>query len=271
MKYYAAVGDKRELSAVVVTPPVRALFSYFYYKNKIHEIHEFLNAGHEAFLDSGAFSVHNAGATVNIDDYCKFVIASKCPIFAGLDVIGNAEATKMNTKYMFDNYGLKAIPTFHMGSSLNDLEELVHGNYSYIALGGLAFAANTINHCDAVWHYILTHNPKLRVHGFGLTNLVLMERYPWYSIDSSSYNSCKRYGRQNILWNGLNMITVTEKKFWAILETMGYKNVEGMTNNERYMLYDMHSSQAYKLYVEHLGDLNKSKDFSYLTAQLKLF
>jgi len=271
MKYYAAVGDKRELSAVVVTPPVRALFSYFYYKNKIHEIHEFLNAGHEAFLDSGAFSVHNAGATVNIDDYCKFVIASKCPIFAGLDVIGNAEATKMNTKYMFDNYGLKAIPTFHMGSSLNDLEELVHGNYSYIALGGLAFAANTINHCDAVWHYILTHNPKLRVHGFAVTNVEIMRRYPWYSVDSSSYKSCRRFGRQGILWGDFNFTTVQEKQYWLMLETMGYKDIANLTNNERYFLYDYHSCQSYKILAAHLGEINKHKNFDYLNAQLKLF
>lgn len=270
MKYYAAVGDKRELAAVQVIPPVRALFSYHYYKNKVEEIQEFVQAGHEAFIDSGAFSAASVKAKIDIDDYCEFIQNTGATIYAGLDVIGDAKATAKNIEYMERVHKLNPIPTFHMGSKLDDLAELM--GYSYIALGGLVFSKNIEKHCDAVWSYILRENPKLKVHGFGLTNLEMMSRYPWYSVDSSSYKSCRRFGRQNILWGeNFEFRTVEEKEYWKILEAMGYPPILNMVNNERYFLYDLHSVQAYKTYAAHLTEVNKHKSFDYLTKQGKLF
>ena len=43
---------------------------------------------------------------------------------------------------------------------------------------------------DRIWGDHLTNSdgtPKIKVHGFGLTAIPLMERYPWYSVDSSSW------------------------------------------------------------------------------------
>lgn len=270
MKYYAAVGDKRELAAVKVLPPVRALFSYHYYKNKINEIQEFIKGGGECLIDSGAFSADSVGAEIDIDSYCNFIIDSGATLYAGLDVIGDAKATMKNVAYMERVHKLHPFPTFHMGSKLEDLYEMM--DYPYIALGGLVFSKNIVNHCDAVWSYILRENPKLKVHGFGVTNLEIMKRYPWYSVDSSSYKSCRRFGRQNILWGDeFEFKTVDEKEYWKILQSMGYPDPLNLTNNERYFLYDFHSVQSYKTYAAHLGEVNKHKKFDYLIAQQKLF
>lgn len=270
MKYYAAVGDKRELSAVQVLPPVRALFSYHYYKKKVNEIQEFIALGGEALIDSGAFSADSVGAEIDIDEYCIFIKQTGAILYAGLDVIGDAKATMKNVSYMKRVHKLNAFPTFHMGSKLEDLYEMM--DYPYIALGGLVFSKNIVNHCDAVWSYILRENPKLKVHGFGVTNLEIMARYPWYSVDSSSYKSCRRFGRQNILWgDGFEFKTIEEKEFWEILKQMGYPDPLGLTNNERYFLYDFHSVQSYKMYAAHLKEVNKHKKFDYLIAQQKLF
>lgn len=270
MKYYAAVGDKRELAAVQIIPPVRALFSYHYYKNKVEEIQEFVAANHEAFIDSGAFSAASLKVNIDIDDYCEFIIKTGATVYAGLDVIGDAKATAKNVDYMERVHKLSPIPTFHMGSKLDDLKELM--DYPYIALGGLVFSKNITNHCDRVWGYILNNNPKLRVHGFGLTNLEMMARYPWYSVDSSSYKSCRRFGRQSILWgDGFDFKTIEEKEYWKLLEQMGYKDMLGMVNNERYLIYDFFSCQSYKTYAAHLSEVNKHKSFEYLTKQLNLF
>lgn len=271
MKYYAAVGDKRELSAVVVMPPVRILFSYHYYKNKIEEIQECVAKNYEVFIDSGAFSADTVGAEIDIDEYCRFIINCGASMYAGLDVIGDAKSTMLNIKYMEETYGLKPLPTFHMGSTLEELKDVALGQYPYICLGGLVFSPGVVAHCDRVWAFILRENPKLKVHGFGLTNLDLMRRYPWHSIDSSSYKSCRRYGRQGILWDGFDFKTIPEKEYWKLLERQGYKNIEGLTNNERYFLYDFHSVQSYKLFAEHLGEVNKHRKFDFLTAQQELF
>lgn len=270
MKYYAAVGDQREISAVVVIPPVRMLCSFHYFKKKKELVKELVDKGYEIFIDSGAFSAHTQDVEINIDDYCSFIKFTGSGLYAGLDVIGDAKQTRLNTEYMIEKFGLNPIPTFHLGGEVEDLYRLF--DYPYIALGGLVFSSNIMKYCDEVWGRILREKPNLKVHGFGLTNLELMERYPWYSVDSSSYKGCRRFGRQSILWGeNFEFKTVQEKEYWLMLEQQGYKGIAELSNNERYFLYDFHSVQSYKIFAAHLKEVNKIKDFSYLTAQHKMF
>lgn len=287
MKYFAAVVNESEIEAACFQPPNCILASYHYFKSKIDLIKSCLEKNYEVFIDSGAFSAANSGKDINIDDYCKFIVETGVKTYAGLDVIGDAKQTRENTLYMIREYDLDPIPTFHMGSNLEDLKELVHGQYSYIALGGLVFSANVTNHCDAVWHYILTHNPKLRVHGFGLTNIELMKRYPWYSVDSSSFKSCKRYGRQGIIWKDFEFETFEETEYIQMLRKLGHdipdpvkmpkgispeeKAVITEANKKRWFLYDYYSVQSYKLYGAYLKELNKHRNFDHLKAQQTLF
>lgn len=286
MKYFAAVVNEDEINASCLMPPYCMLASYHYFKDKTDLIKQCLINNYDVFIDSGAFSAENSGKAIDIDAYCEYIIDTGVRTYAGLDVIGNAKKTRENTEYMINEYGLNPIPTFHLGSTLDDLKELVHGQYSYIALGGLVFSKGIMAHCDRVWHYILTHNKNLRVHGFGLTNVELMARYPWYSVDSSSFKSCKRFGRQNILWHGFDFKTFDEDKYIEILRSMGHDVPDRMPvkgkkgeeraevtamNKKRWFLYDFYSSQSFKLYAEHLAAINKIKDFSYLNAQQTLF
>lgn len=286
MKYYAAVVNEDEIKAATMQPPNCILASYHYFKTKTELIVDCLSKQYDVFIDSGAFSAENSGKEINIDDYCKYIIDTGVTTYAGLDVIGNAAKTLENTNYMVNEYGLNPIPTFHMGSSLDDLQELLDGNYHYIALGGLVFSSNVVNHCDKVWDYILKNDPNLKVHGFGLTNIELMKRYPWYSVDSSSFKSCKRFGRQGVIWNNFEFKTFDEEEYIQILRSIGHdvpdtqKKIKGdkaqneavtAANKQRWFLYDYYSVQSYKLYGAYLKELNKHRDFSYLTAQQSLF
>lgn len=268
MRYYSAVVSKDEVIATCFQPPYYILASYHYWKDKKDDLKEYIAKGYSVFIDSGAFSAGNSGKVIDIDDYCKFLVDINATIYASLDVMGDAEATLANYNYMVENYPLKPIPTFHMGSEIKYLKPLLE--FEYIALGGMVFSAGITNHCDEVWHYILTHKPKLKVHGFGLTNIELMKRYPWYSVDSSSFKSCKRFGRQNILWNGFQFKTFGEIEYLQMLEAEGF-DVVNMENKQKWFLYDSRSSQAYKMYAEHLKEINKRKSFDYLTDQQKLF
>ena len=50
---------------------------------------------------------------------------------------------------------------------------------------------------DRMWNDYLTDgsgNPRIKVHGFGITSIPLMERYPWYSCDSSSWIQATSFG-----------------------------------------------------------------------------
>jgi hypothetical protein len=268
MKYYSATTSIEEVDSVTIQPSYNILCSFHYWKKKSKIIKNYLEKGFDVFIDSGAFSSMNSNKIINIDNYCKFLINTNAIYYATLDVIGDAKATLKNHKYMIKEYGLNPIPTFHMGSKIKDLEPLME--YNYIALGGLVFSSGIMNHCDEVWHYILTNNPSIKVHGFGLTNIELMKRYPWHSVDSSSYLSCQKFGREKIIWNGLDFKTFEENDFIDFLKLKGY-DIKNKSKSELKRLYRYYSSQSYKIYAAHLNELNKIKSFNYLTQQTKLF
>jgi hypothetical protein len=268
MKYYAAVVNEQEIEASCLQPPKNILASYHYFKKKGELIKACLDKGYDVLIDSGAFSAENSKKAIDIDEYCKYLIDNKVATYAGLDVIGNAKGTMANIKYMEDKYNLRPIPTFHLGGDMDDLRAILH--YPYIALGGMVFSSGLERYLNEVWGIILKESPKIRVHGFGCTNIELMESYPWYSVDSSSFKGCKRFGRQQILWNGFEFITMKEDEYIEHLKKLGY-DVDNMDNKQKCFLYDYYSVQSYKLYGEHLKAVNKIKDFSYLTAQHKMF
>lgn len=282
MKYYTAVVSDDEINYATIIPPNNILASYHYFKNKIDVIRKSVFDGHDVFIDSGAFSAESLGKPIDIDDYCKFLKECGATYYASLDVIGNAKATMENYDYMVQKYGLKPILTFHMGSQMEDLDKVLKvPDLKYMALGGLVFSSGVTNHCDEVWAYILRNKPRIKVHGFGLTDIEAMKRYPWHSVDSSSYKSCRRFGRQNILFNGFDFKTIPEKEYLQILRRMGYdfpedtsdltKEEKTALNKRKYAAYDHHSAYSYKLFAQMLGERNKTRDFSYLTAVEKLF
>ena len=268
MIYYASVDKKSEIAAVTVTPPFNILASFHYYKNKAGEIKDLLARGVSLFIDSGAFSSESSGKPINIDDYIAFIKETGVSVYAGLDVIGDAGASMLNQKYM-EQAGLQPIPTFHLGSSLEDLKPILE-EYSYIAIGGAVYSAGVEEHLDNVWNYILNNKPSVKVHGFGLTNYEFMKRYPWYSIDSSTYKRLKRFGHQNILYGDFKFHIVNEAEYKQFLKTIGYK-VADMSRGELNFVYDYHSVQCYKQYAAYLTERNKRKDFSELSAQKTLF
>ena len=271
MKYYAACVDDNGINASCLLSPKRILLSYHYYKKKPKKVKELINNNIDVFIDSGAFSAMNSGKQIDIDDYCNFIIEVNAKYYASLDVIGNAKETLINHKYMINEYELNPIPTFHMGSKIQDLEPLLE--YDYIALGGLVFSSGIMHHCDEVWHYILSNKPNLRVHGFGLTNIELMGRYPWHSVDSSSFQSFRRFGRQNLFTNEFKFKSFSEIEFLDLLEKVYLFDKEELKNNNkmRWQLEEIFSTNSMKQYVSHLTELNKYRDFKHLTQQYKLF
>lgn len=149
------------------------------------------------FLDSGAFSAFTKGVEIDIDKYIDFIKEhiDYIDVYANLDVIGDAEATLENQKYM-EKAGLTPLPCFHVKEDFSYLKYYVD-NYDYIALGGVAQAGRQAQiWMDDCFDMICDDKgmPKCKVHGFAVTSLKLMLRYPWYSVDSTSWVITSRMG-----------------------------------------------------------------------------
>jgi hypothetical protein len=155
------------------------------------------------FLDSGAFSAWTKGIQINIDEYIAFIKKWKkyIEVYANLDVIGDAEGTYKNQKYM-EKRGLKPLPVFHLQDDFSWLEKYLKEGYDYIGIGGMAGKQTVGNRkyfLDRLWDRITDKNgyPIIKAHGFGMTSINLIVKFPWYSVDSTSWLNASRMG--NIL------------------------------------------------------------------------
>lgn len=186
------------------------LLESFHYIGRQRSVDMIREDGRQVFLDSGAFSMWSLGAKVDIAAYCEYIKRNDDIIrkddgtllASVMDDIGNELGTYQNQKAM-EAMGVKPLPCFHFGEDPRYLEYYV-ANYDYITIGGMV-AQSTWQlklWLDELWEKYLTDDaghPKVKVHGFGLTTPELMRRYPWYSVDSSSWVQIARVGGMLLL------------------------------------------------------------------------
>ena len=260
MKIYFASPSGNDINLLKIVGAENFLFSYHYLK-KMEEkkLKELLRNCGEIFLDSGAFSAKSLGEEIDIENYMQFISKYKIKNYATLDVIGNGEETLKNTEYMISK-GFNPIYTFHKGEEMKYLEEAL--KFDYIAIGGLvgnmSFAEEFL---DKVWRFIIEKKPDLKVHGFGLTKIDMMKRYPWHSVDSSSWVSGRKFGdvfdeRGNRLEHKKTIEEMKENKYFEFF-TEG--NLSVLKNV--YSLLKMNSD---------IIERKTKFDFSHLTAQQTL-
>jgi len=165
-------------------------------------------------LDSGAFSAWAQSARVNLDEYIKFIKENIDIIHAyvNLDVIPgqmwrtptskeveiSAQKGWDNLIYM-ENQGLKPIPVFHQGERLYWLDKLLKHGCDWIGISPAndRSTLEKMEWLDKVFDFITTDDgiPIIKTHAFGVTATHLLFRYPWYSVDSTSWTTISRYGK----------------------------------------------------------------------------
>ena len=177
----------------------------WHYVGKQSFVDHMRNNGAKIFLDSGAFSAYTLGVTLSVETYCDYIkrnmdilrVDGSCIMASVLDGIGDPLQTWRNQQEM-ELRGFRPLPCFHAGEDERYLEWYVK-NYEYITLGGMV-GSSTKQLCiwlDRIWDRYLTDGsgrPRLKVHGFGITAIPIMERYPWHSCDSSSWIQSAAFG-----------------------------------------------------------------------------
>lgn len=169
------------------------LESYHYVKNETY-LKQVRADGKKFFLDSGAFSAFTQGAVIDLNKFCDYVQrnADVIRMVSVLDAIGDADGTWRNQMLM-EQQGVKPLPCYHYGEP-TDVVDWYASRYDYITIGGMVPIQNNQLQVwlDRIWGEHLTNadgTPKCKVHGFGLTSPHLMNRYPWYSVDSSTWQA----------------------------------------------------------------------------------
>jgi hypothetical protein len=155
------------------------------------------------FADSGAHSARTLGITIGVDDYAAWVKhwAGCFTVYANLDVIYAAEATRINQRILEEQHGLHPMPVFHTGEPFTVLERYLAEGYTYIALGKLlgnpwVHLAPWIEKC-----FRMAEGTAV-FHGFGLTAWQAIREFPFFSVDSSSWGSPYRFGTVRLFDRG---------------------------------------------------------------------
>jgi len=164
-------------------------------------------------LDSGAFSVWRSGKTIDLNAYIDFskdfiaryrgrikVHVVNLDVIPGVQgipptkaEIDEAAERGWNNMLQMEKAGITPLHIFHQGEDFRWLEKL-SARHRYI---GISPSNDMTTKSKHAWlrHVYSIIRAKNMTHGFGVTAKSLMQAFPWYSVDSTSWLAPEIYGK----------------------------------------------------------------------------
>lgn len=174
----------------------------YHYINTARHVANIRRDKRTIFLDSGAFSAFTKGVNIRIEDYAAFIKKNSDIIHlaSNLDDLHKREDLTWANQKKLEQLGHKVLPVFHTRENPTWLKKYIDEGYDYIALGGMVAESKQWLRPwldDIFGSYLVDGRgrPRVKVHGFGLTTIDLILRYPWYSVDSTRWVLLGRYGQ----------------------------------------------------------------------------
>ena len=171
------------------------------------------------FIDSGAYTAYTKGIKIDVDDYIGYLnnLSDRVTIFAQLDTIPGEfrqEKTKEDRlnapKLSWENYlymrerlkePKKLIPIFHQGEDYKWLKNMLewkdeNGEHiPYIGISPAIDVPGIEDFLNTSFRIIAeSSNPDVKTHAFGMTQLKMLELYPYTSADSTSWKMSAAMG-----------------------------------------------------------------------------
>ncbi len=234
------------------------------------------------FLDSGAFTLsrnisekdrENFYKSKDFFDYMnayasyvkKYKIA--IDLCANVDVIGDAELTWRNQQYL-EKRKIHPVPVVHLGTDLRWLRMYIDKKYKMIALGGLAgsldFAAKR-NWLDKAFNIICNtpdRLPKVKIHGFGVLVFKFLFRYPFWSVDSTTWSQTAAYGGITVPHFRKGYFDFRIKPYLVKISNEGIP----IEKNKHYIAYSLEEKKIIKKWLKFIkipmGEINKKGEIT---------
>lgn len=193
------------------------LRSYVNDKNSIKQLIEVKRNGSwqgKLMIDSGAFTVHRKGGTVDVDAYIQFLNDNKDAVDYGIQLdhipgvwgtVRTFEQMKEGPIKSWENYLYMVnkldrqemlLPVFHQGEDFKYLKQMVEYKYdngkyiSYICVSGnkeMTGAQRKQWYLKCYDVITRSKNPNVNVHCLGSATFTDMEEYPFTSSDATSW------------------------------------------------------------------------------------
>jgi hypothetical protein len=216
MKLLLAGAESKKIRASLIECGVRnTLVSYFYIIDRGVDIEEYFDKFENVALDSGGFTFLEKARTSKkgfkadhekyLNNYLEFIDKHKGRFFwvANFDiniVVGDDKVLEWNELFRkFENVQ-KVCYIIH------DYELPYKNLYLYFDLYDMVgITSNWRGEKDDIGYFEQVYNLSLTkrklVHGFAMTNFVTIDKFPFYSTDSTTYIGGTKYG-STYVWNG---------------------------------------------------------------------
>tara|TARA_R110000824_G_scaffold182590_3_gene363561 strand:- start:1332 stop:2201 length:870 start_codon:yes stop_codon:yes gene_type:complete len=211
---YKWAGDYNEL---IQTHKPLILESYFYLKGQDEWILNLRPFFKDFLLDSGAFTYLNGLKESPdwdryIENYAAFINKHKIDLFIELDidsVVGIKEVERLRDK-LETLTNKKSIPVWHKSRGLDYWKKMVK-EYDYVSIGGIVTKEIKQNEYDIFTLLLkIARENNCKVHGLGFTNFKGLQKYKFYSVDSTAWVYGNRGGFLYLFKN--NTLTKIEPK-----------------------------------------------------------
>lgn len=198
--YYAGSDNSRAVDRLLRQMGVRfRLNSYHYLKE--HKLPPPVG-WFDFLLDSGGFTARKSGIFIDVHEYAAFINRFGCRNVFNLDT-NNVDETLKNQKILNASTNAYVLPIYHLSDFLSDSKSLIDNyvaKYPYIALGGVAGLKPSDELLTIFYDYVFSRTKgEIKVHGLGITDQKYLRRYPWYSVDSTTWMSFGRYGNTRFI------------------------------------------------------------------------
>lgn len=165
-------------------------------------------------LDSGAFSAWRRNIDLPLKDYMAYCKAHAKDVDAYVNMdcipgengkmdhsqssIEKSAAKSYENLQLMKAEGLSPIPVFHQGERFEWLDKMLADGETYVGISPYmrAHQSEIIQWMDKAFSRITDKEgkPLIKTHGFGVTACNLCTRFPWYSVDSTSWSVGGGYG-----------------------------------------------------------------------------
>lgn len=191
--------------------------------------------GVNLIIDSGAFSVWNAGGKLDLMEYIEFLKAFEKEHrskfnevwYVNLDVIPGQQGQSPTPQQItdaveegFKNYDImrnefdNVIHVFHQGDPEYALTRLLDSKPKYI---GISPSNDVMTPQRIIWlDETFKKVPKeVRTHGFAVTSFDLMKAFDWFSVDSTSWFMIGMYGKLSVPFNSKGKVVLGDDDVYS--------------------------------------------------------
>lgn len=198
MKLFFAGCEAKQHAQSAINNGVTSILESAFYLNYKRPPNRFSAKCH--VLDSGGFTSRKKGTIINVEKYAEYLNQFDVKVAFNLDT-SNTDETLHNQEYLEKNTKCYIIPIYHYSEFIvpryQGLLVDYAKKYHYIGLGGTAEGATGITHNKLAFFDFCFSTVGIRnkIHGLAVTSFKLMLRYPWFSVDSTSWLSAEAYGK----------------------------------------------------------------------------